>query len=70
MATGPLGESFSDLQGAGADLRTEAKVHVQVGFGWEERGLGAALRKRHPAWAGCMQIPTQRVWLRPEMLQS
>lgn len=36
-ATGPLGESFSGLQGVGADLRSETKVYVQVGGG---RGSG------------------------------
>lgn len=46
MTTGPLGESFGGLQGVEADLRSEAKVYMQVrwesGRGGRGEGLASA----------------------------
>lgn len=52
MATGPLGESFRGLWEVGADLRSEAKVYVQVEGGWRDgagrrRSSGSASSASH-----------------------
>ena len=54
MATGPLGGSFSGLQGVRADLRSEAKVYVQAGGG---RGSGRVGGERGLRFCGSNELP-------------